>query len=315
MIYPHMIRPSWCFPYNRDMTLVTISTIPLLHLFLDEDLDAVVFGSSALRHWRLRIPYQRCRRQECLSTSADRSAQQSLSEDNGGVDCSFCFVATGLAVSVVISSEWLDFSFSSGSSLAYLFISLLMTIQEWDPSFSMESFLISIPYWYKWYASLISNTRSIFVCPRIHPFGVDLSSSRSDVFSRHEPTYPNPNNSMSSTVMKYCPREISHKNEEDDSIYEPFKLNPVLFYRLSDLSEQLQCCLCVLGNFPFELNWSSVDTIQFIIFMGLREQLNLFLPYFNWLRMLMNFAKTTYRIRVNVYPLLSIAGRLRPQAK
>ena len=46
MICPHMIRPSgWGFPYNRDITQMTICSIALLRLFVDEDFDVVAFGS------------------------------------------------------------------------------------------------------------------------------------------------------------------------------------------------------------------------------------------------------------------------------
>ena len=120
------------------------------------------------------------------------------SEGNGGVDFFFCFVATGRSVPVSTSSQWTDFPFSSGSSSTYLFIPLLITIQDCDPWFFMESTLISIPYWYRWYVTLTSNTGPIFVILWIHP----------DVYSRHDPACSNPVKSMSWIVMKYCPREI-----------------------------------------------------------------------------------------------------------
>ena len=59
--------------------------------------------------------------------------------------------------------------------------------------------------------SLTSNTGPTFVFPRIHPFGVDLSSLRGDVYSRHDPAHLKPVKSMSRIVKECCPREISHR--------------------------------------------------------------------------------------------------------
>ena len=48
MIIPHMIRPSGVWvPFYRDIAQMTICSIALRHLFVDEDLDVVAFGSSS----------------------------------------------------------------------------------------------------------------------------------------------------------------------------------------------------------------------------------------------------------------------------
>ena len=48
-----------------------------------------------------------------------------------------------------------------------------------------------------------SNTGPIFVLPRIHPFALDMSSSRGNVYSRHEPGQFNFASSASSMVAKF----------------------------------------------------------------------------------------------------------------
>ena len=72
----------------------------------------------------------------------------------------------------------------------------------------MESTLMSIQYWDKWYVTCFPILGQIFVCAWIHPFGVDVSSLLGGAYSQYDPAYPNPVNSMSSIVIKYCPREI-----------------------------------------------------------------------------------------------------------
>ena len=81
--------------------------VPFLDLVLDEAFDVVVFGPLFSRHWWIKISHQCYQRQECLSTSADRLIGTTIveSEDIDGVDCSFCFVATGLPVVAVTSSQ------------------------------------------------------------------------------------------------------------------------------------------------------------------------------------------------------------------
>ena len=54
--------------------------------------------------------------------------------------------------------------------------------------------------------TVTSNIVPIFVFPRIHPFALKKSSSRGDVYSRHEPGRSNFASSASSVVTKYCPR-------------------------------------------------------------------------------------------------------------
>ena len=43
---------------RRDITKVTLYPNRLLHLFIDEVLDVLVFGSLSSRHWRIRIPFR-----------------------------------------------------------------------------------------------------------------------------------------------------------------------------------------------------------------------------------------------------------------
>ena len=120
------------------------------------------------------------------------------SEDNGGVVCSFCFVAAGLP----------DYQSFSRRSLTYLFILLMITIKDWDPSFVMESTLISVPYRHKWFVIWTSNIGPIF-CVSSNPSSQSVFSSfRRDGYYRRHSAFPNPIKFMSWIIMKYGPREI-----------------------------------------------------------------------------------------------------------
>ena len=106
------------------------------------------------------------------------------------------------------SSLWMGFSLSSRRSVAYLFIPRLITIQDWYWSFCKESLWLQLHVETCNTQPWLLTLGQFSVSPRIHPFGVDLSSSRVDVYSRHEPPNHLPFKSMSSTVTKYWSREI-----------------------------------------------------------------------------------------------------------
>ena len=93
--------------------------------------------------------------------------------------------------------------------MTFLFISLMITLQDRDPCLSMASVLNLVPYRY---VTLTSHTGTIFVFSRIHPFGVDLSSLRGDVYSRPDPAYPIPIKPTSWNRQELLTtRNISHK--------------------------------------------------------------------------------------------------------
>ena len=116
-----------------------------------------------------------------------------VGEDDLGNDVCFGLaLAVGVSALAPISSLWFS-CISSNISVTYLFNSFPIIIQ------------ISIQQRPWWKLTVTSSTGPFFVFPRIHPFTLDDWSSRSNVFSRHEPS--NFASSASSGVTKYCPRE------------------------------------------------------------------------------------------------------------
>ena len=71
-----------------------------------------------------------------------------------------------------------EFGAFSVKSLTNLLRPFEILTHEWDPSPDRNLILTSIPSIPWWYLVVTSNTRTIFVFPRIHPFGFDDSSFR-----------------------------------------------------------------------------------------------------------------------------------------
>ena len=102
-----------------------------------------------------------------------------FSEERSTIPDSWTTSCPAFAVISSVSTRCRVFSVKS---LTNLLSPLEILTHGWDPSPGKESILISIPWWF---LVTISNTRPIFVFPRIQPLGVENSSSRSEVYSRH----------------------------------------------------------------------------------------------------------------------------------
>ena len=98
----------------------------------------------------------------------------------------------------------------------------------------------------------------------------------------------------------FCRMDVVVHRHEDDSIFEFFRSDPVPCH-LPFVSWSSSNIFVSGENIPLELDWLSVDSVQFTIFRSIYKPFNFSIPVLYRLRMFMNFAKTKNRIRIRTH--------------
>ena len=101
---------------SRDKTSVTTFSIQLLHRLLEDNLDVVRVWSLASRSWSSS---SRSSSTAGMSFHVRGLIGKVVDEDEDGIPCSFCFIATSFTVLDGASSKWIGFLCSSRSSVTY----------------------------------------------------------------------------------------------------------------------------------------------------------------------------------------------------